>query len=136
MSSSQTRAVMRMADVLHCLWLGESGVKYWRSAILGMIALGAASAFPARAETPADPDANCAAADAAATSKLDAIRAGRNLPANFPIGDLIASLQRARALCREGQPERGVLVYMRVSDALRDALPASRPGTLNPSGTR
>lgn len=113
-------------------------MKFGQSMIVGMIALGAAAASPAHAETAGNEEpASCTAADAATQSKLDAVLAGHNIPADLPVGDLIVSLRRARVLCLEGHPERGLLVYIRVSDALRDALAANRRSrALNLGSTR
>ncbi len=72
----------------------------------------------------------CVAADSALVAKLDPIRARQGIGAALPLGDVLAALSRARALCRAGKPERGLLVYIRISDAVANAL-AVRPLSAN-----
>ena len=74
------------------------------------------------AEPPADIPADCVAADSALLAKLDPIRARQGIGAALPLGDVLAALSRARALCREGKPDRGMLVYIRVRDAVANAM--------------
>jgi len=64
----------------------------------------------------------CQAADAAIVAKLDPIRTRQGVGATLPLGDVLDNLSRARALCRAGQPGRGMAVYMRLSDALANAI--------------
>jgi hypothetical protein len=62
---------------------------------------------------------DCAAADAELTRRLQpALVGSRDLPSGVTLGDALASLYKARALCKEGSPARGMLVYIRLSDAL------------------
>ena len=42
------------------------------------------------------------------------------------LGDALASLYKARALCKEGAAARGMLVYIRLADALADAFGDAR----------
>lgn len=62
---------------------------------------------------------DCAAADAELMHRLQpALAGGSTLPSGITLGDALASLYKARALCKEGSPARGMLVYIRLSDAL------------------
>ena len=64
---------------------------------------------------------DCAQADAEVTSRLQpAMTDSRRLPAGMTLGDALASLYKARTLCRQGAPSQGMLVYIRLSDALAD----------------
>jgi hypothetical protein len=64
---------------------------------------------------------DCAQADAEVTSRLQpAMIDSRRLPAGMTLGDALASLYKARTLCRQGAPSQGMLVYIRLSDALTD----------------
>ena len=70
--------------------------------------------------TSAIPD-DCAQADAVVTSRLQpALIDSRHLPTGMTLGDALASLYKARAFCRGGSPAQGMLVYIRLSDALAD----------------
>jgi len=70
---------------------------------------------------------DCAQADAEVTSRLQpAMTDSRHLPAGMTLGDALASLYRARTLCRQGAPGQGMLVYIRLSDALADPTGARR----------
>lgn len=72
------------------------------------------------AATSAIPD-DCAQADAAITSRLQpALTDSNHLPSGMTLGDALASLYKARAFCRGGSPAQGMLVYIRLSDALAD----------------
>lgn len=101
------------------LWLLGSG------AVLATVAAQAAEvAAPVASASASTPSgealpANCAAADAELTRRLQPALAGsRDLPSGVSLGDALASLYKARALCREGAAARGMLVYIRLSDAL------------------
>ncbi len=72
-------------------------------------------------EPPAEPPADCVAADAAVLGRLEPIRSQAGIGAVLTLGDVLAALSRARALCEAGEPERGMLVYLRISDALANA---------------
>ena len=74
------------------------------------------------AEAPPELSPGCVAADSALLAKLDPIRARQGIGAALPLGDVLAALSRARALCRAGEPERGMLVYIRISDAVANAM--------------
>ena len=64
---------------------------------------------------------DCAQADAAVTSRLQpALVDSSHLPTGMTLGDALASLYKARAFCRGGSPAQGMLVYIRLSDALAD----------------
>ncbi len=90
---------------------------------------GAFAASLAHAGTPAEatvsiaaeiPD-DCAQADAEVTNRLrPAMVDSRHLPAGMTLGDALASLYKARTLCKQGAPAQGMLVYIRLSDALAD----------------
>jgi hypothetical protein len=81
---------------------------------------------PVEAAAAAVPD-DCALADAEITSRLQpAMTDSRHLPAGMSLGDALASLYKARTLCRQGAPAQGMLVYIRLSDALADAAAAKR----------
>ncbi len=94
------------------------------------VASSARAGVPEPAETPAAvvsvpppvlPN-DCAAADAEITRRLQpSLTAGRALPTGMSLGDALASLYKARALCKEGAAARGMLVYIRLADALADA---------------
>lgn len=108
----------------------------WRVAggvllLSGVLAL---ATGPVRAGTSADVPAvvtsvpppvlpnDCAAADAEISRRLQpSLTTGRALPTGMSLGDALASLYKARALCKEGAPARGMLVYIRLADALADA---------------
>jgi hypothetical protein len=95
--------------------------------LLGLLVL-LVPAGPAQAKAdapPAELSAECVAADAAVVGKLEPIRIRQGVNASLPLGDVLAALSRARALCRAGEPERGLLVYLRISDALANALAAA-----------
>ena len=88
--------------------------------------LPAATAPAAAASTQVVPP-NCATADAELTRRLQPAFAGDGrLPRGMSLGDALASLYKARALCKEGAAGRGMLVYIRLSDALTDPT-AQRP---------
>lgn len=107
----------------------------WRVAAATGLALGAVlAAAPVRAGAlaeapvfvtsvppPALPN-DCAAADAEITRRLQpSLTAGRALPTGMSLGDALASLYKARALCKEGAAAAGMVVYIRLADALADA---------------
>ena len=89
-------------------------------AFLGALLL-AGSSHANTGEPPAEPPADCVAADAAIVGKLEPIRSQAGIGAVLTLGDVLAALSRARALCEAGEPERGMLVYLRISDALSNA---------------
>ena len=89
-------------------------------AFLGALLL-AGSGYANTGEPPAEPPADCVAADAAIVGKLEPIRSQAGIGAVLTLGDVLAALSRARALCEAGEPERGMLVYLRISDALANA---------------
>jgi len=96
-------------------------IKFSIFAVLAMLA----TMLAARAwagEAPADVSPGCQAADAAIVAKLDPIRTRQGVGATLPLGDVLDNLSRARTLCRSGQPGRGMAVYMRLSDALSNAI--------------
>ncbi|HEX9462838.1 MAG TPA: hypothetical protein VGB82_09580 [Alphaproteobacteria bacterium] len=98
--------------------------------MLGLLAM-VAFAGPVRAETEEgapEPSSDCAAADAVVVGMLGPIRTHQGIGAALPLGDVLAALSRARALCRDGEPERAMLVYIRISDALTNALAADARG--------
>ena len=76
----------------------------------------------AHAAEPAEPAPTCQAADAAVVAKLDPIRARQGVGITLPLGDVLENLARARSLCRDGHTGRGMAVYMRLSDALSNAI--------------
>ena len=83
-----------------------------------------AMAAPVRAEVErglAEVSAECLAADALVVGKLEPIRTRQGVGGALSLGDVLAALSRARALCDAGEPERGLLVYIRISDALSNA---------------
>ncbi len=81
---------------------------------------GAVSAAMSAAIPPAVPD-DCALADAEVTNLLrPAMTDSRHLPAGMTLGDALASLYKARALCKQGSASQGMMVYIRLSDALGD----------------
>ncbi len=96
-----------------------------------ILVTGACAARFAHAETPpqaavsaaippAVPD-DCALADAEVTNLLrPAMTDSRHLPAGMTLGDALASLYKARALCKQGSASQGMMVYIRLSDALGD----------------
>ena len=90
-------------------------------AVLAMLATMLAARAMA-ADTPAEISPDCMAADAAIVAKLDPIRARQGIGATLPLGDVLETLSRARALCRTGESGRGMAVYMRLSDALANAI--------------
>jgi len=91
--------------------------------LIGPAAARAAEPSPASPpDVAAEPSAGCIAADSALVAKLDPIRTRQGIGAALPLGDVLAALSRARALCRAGEPERGMLVYIRISDAVANAM--------------
>lgn len=107
--------------------------------MLLVLGASAVAAGPACAGTPAETPAivtrvpppvlptDCAAADAEITRRLQpSLTTGRALPTGMSLGDALASLYKARALCKEGSPGRGMLVYIRLADALADAFGDAR----------
>lgn len=100
-----------------------------RWALAGALAFAANLGAIAYAETPEaeTPSPDCVAADAAVTTKLRPVLM-QQVAVNLPVGDVMASLFKARALCREGAPDRGMLVYIRISDALTNALAIASRG--------
>lgn len=108
-------------------WRVTRGV-LWLAGVLalatGPVRAGTPPAAPAivtRVPPPVLPN-DCAAADAEITRRLQpSLTAGRALPTGMSLGDALASLYKARALCKEGLPGRGMLVYIRLADALADA---------------
>jgi hypothetical protein len=82
-----------------------------------------AAEMPIAAEVPiaaAVPD-DCAVADAEVTNMLrPAMTDSRHLPAGMTLGDALASLYKARTLCKQGSASQGMMVYIRLSDALGD----------------
>ena len=85
-------------------------------------AMAATPAMADMAEPPAEISPGCVAADAALLAKLDPIRSRQGIGATLPLGDVLAALSRARALCQAGEPDRGMLVYIRVHDAVANAM--------------
>ncbi len=74
----------------------------------------------AAAAAAAIPD-DCAQADAEVTNRLrPAMVDSRHLPAGMTLGDALASLYKARTLCKQGAASQGMMVYIRLSDALAD----------------
>lgn len=70
---------------------------------------------------------DCAQADAVVTSRLQpALIDSSHLPSGMTLGDALASLYKARAFCRGGSPAQGMLVYIRLSDALADPTTVKR----------
>lgn len=108
-------------------------MKFRRWAFAGAFAFAAVIGGSAHAETSSDtqpvgfpepvfnegPTPECAAAEAAIQGKLQLTR---GTAVNLPMGDVLAALVKARTLCRDGHPDRGMMVYIRISDALANAL--------------
>lgn len=81
--------------------------------------------MPAAASSTEVVPPNCAAADAELTRRLQpALLGSHDLPSGVSLGDALASLYKARALCKAGSAAQGMLVYIRLSDAL--ALPSGQ----------
>ncbi|HTP81983.1 MAG TPA: hypothetical protein VMQ11_03505 [Alphaproteobacteria bacterium] len=73
------------------------------------------------AAIPAAVPDDCALADAEVTNLLrPAMTDSRHLPAGLTLGDALASLYKARTLCKQGAASQGMMVYIRLSDALGD----------------
>jgi hypothetical protein len=70
---------------------------------------------------PEGPSPECIAADASIQERLEPVLA-QKVAMSLPAGEIISSVQRARMLCRTGHPDRGMMLYIRISDALADAL--------------
>lgn len=70
---------------------------------------------------------DCALADAEVTNLLrPAMTDSRHLPSGMTLGDALASLYKARTLCKQGAPSQGMMVYIRLSDALGDPTAVKR----------
>jgi hypothetical protein len=106
----------------------------FRIFLASLLVLGSAAlmAHLAHAGTPAETTSaavpnDCALADAEVTSRLQpAMTDSRHLPVGMSLGDALASLYKARAFCRGGAPAQGMLVYIRLSDALADPTAVKR----------
>jgi hypothetical protein len=88
---------------------------------LFVVALFAAPALANTESSPAEHPADCIAADAKVMGKVELIRSRQGMGAVLNFGDVLAAVARARALCAAGEPERGMLVYLRITDALNNA---------------
>ena len=90
-------------------------------AFAARLAHAAAPEVAATATIPPAVADDCALADAEVTNLLrPAMTDSRHLPAGMTLGDALASLYKARALCKQGAANQGMMVYIRLSDALGD----------------
>jgi len=103
-------------------------------ALAGALVLSAFFSLPAYAESPATPvavaqglaelekvTAACVSADAAFTTKYQPILSYQ-VPLNLSMGDVVTSLRKAREDCQNGAPDRSLMVYIRLTDAMNNAL--------------
>lgn len=79
----------------------------------------------ARAEEPGNEmPADCALADTAISKRLRPAFDSRVASAALPLGDIVSLLHKARSFCLDSQPDRGMVIYFRISDVVGGALAA------------
>ncbi len=93
--------------------------------LLGLLLAGLLLATAVRAEEKASempPD--CALADTAINKRLRPTPERRAASYALPLADIVLLQNRARSFCLDSQPERGMVIYFRISDVVGGALAA------------
>lgn len=93
--------------------------------LLGLLLAGLLAASMVRAEEAAgEMPSDCALADAAISKRLRPASDRLGAPTALPLGEIILLQDKARGFCLDAQPERGMVIYFRISDVVGGALAA------------
>lgn len=91
--------------------------------LLGLLLAALLAASMVRAgEAASEMPSDCALADAAISKRLRP--AADRAPTTLPLGEIILLQDKARGFCLDAQPERGMVIYFRISDVVGGALAA------------
>ncbi len=94
--------------------------------LLGLLlaALLLANAARAEEEKASEMPFDCALADTAINKRLRPAPERRPTSYTLPLADIVLLQNRARSFCLDSQPERGMVIYFRISDVVGGALAA------------
>ncbi len=93
--------------------------------LLGLLLAGLLLASVARSEEMGgEMPPDCALADAAISKRLQPTFDHRAASAALPLSDIVFLQNKARSFCLDSQPERGMVIYFRISDVVGGALAA------------
>jgi len=93
--------------------------------LFGLLLGGLLLASVVRADEPAgEMPLDCALADTAISKRLQPGFDRRVASAALPMGDIVSLLNKARSFCLDSQPDRGMVIYFRISDVVGGALAA------------
>ena len=93
--------------------------------LLGLVVAGLLVASVVRAEEQGDLlAADCALAEATIGKRLQLAAERSRRPTPRVMDEIIGLQDRARALCLDGQPDRAMVIYFRISDVVGGALAA------------